>query len=381
MTTSIFTEDNLCTSSSNFISDENVEQEYNRLCNSLSSVVYDPRNTQEMDQISPPRETQSDHQSTNTQSEKPPQDGSSSTRRETASFTPSINCDAESVASSQSSGADALHRIYRNKVLKFFGKKENYRRLEEFVTHRDTDVYSIFLHFIVRHCDSKFIHTIRSTDRETKKQSVYCPKHEYTRALRKYQKCYYNFEAKAGEGNLFWKGVCNPRFLVAPQYGSISLPIAKCIALYWAIDFGFDTVFWSKYNEIREQYRTFVRKTKLKYTETHKNKKKRIRKEEEDLLIEERKRKQEEELKQRLDQGLPPRKRTRRRKKDTSGVKSRQPTRLSRKERKVVVQRIKARNLKQAVAKREERQKTKRRKNYQTKAKRSFKIDVNEIEL
>lgn len=361
-----FTPDNLCSSSSTFISSGNVQEDYAALCSALSG--------------------DNSHRNGSTSIHSPSSSSSSSSSTsgtpERTTHVPSINCDAESVASNQSSGADALHRIYRNKVAKFYRNKENYRRLEAFITHRDTDVCSVFLHFIVRYCETKFIHTVRASDRDTKpqKQSVYCPKDEYTRALRKYQKCYYNFEAKAGEGDIFWKGVRNPRFHVSPENGPISLPIAKLIALYWAIDFGFDTVFWTKYNDVKEQYRQFVRKTKLRYTETHKNKKKRIRKEEEELVIKERKEKEEEEKRKRIEAGLPPKKRTRRRKKD-GPVSTRQPTRLSRKERRVVVQRIKARNLKSAAERKEERAKNKKRKACQSKGKKSVRIDVSEVEI
>lgn len=286
--------------------------------------------------------------------------------------------DTESVASSSSKGAETLHYMYRRKLSSFFADPENYKRLETFVYHKDTEeVYSIFLFFLVRVCESKFLHTIRSYDRKEKRQTVYCPKDEYNRALRKYQKRFYNFEDKAGQGDVFWKGVRNPRFLVAAKNGPISLPIAKLIALYWAIDYGFDVVFWKRYDEVKEQYVNFVQKTKKRYTETHKNKKKRIREEEEEAVIQERKRKEEEEIQRRIALGLPVKK-TKRRKKNSTSV-SRPPTRLTRVERQVVANRINARNLKEAVDRRQERALKKKRKSSTGKPKKATSITTPQI--
>lgn len=279
---------------------------------------------------------------------------------------------AESVAESITSATSVrqeLHKLYRTKVKTFFSKRDNYVRLERFVYHKDQNIGSIFLFFVTKHCNEKLIHTIRSVDRNEYPPifKLYCPKDEYTRALRKYQKCFYNFEDKCGSGDIYWEGIRNPRFHVAPELGPISLPIAKLVAYMWAIDYGFDTVFWERYPEIKQSYQIHTTKTKRKYTEAHKRKKKRIRQEEEERIIKERENKESENPEEENENKKRKRRKKRTPKNEAANI-TRPPTRLSRQERKIVAERIKERNLKEAALKRDQRKRTKKRKSFKNSA-------------
>lgn len=267
-----------------------------------------------------------------------------------------------------------LQKKYREKVAKFFAQKENYDALSRIVLHRDgEEVSAVLLYFIMRHSKGKLYSTIRASDRGTDNWHVYSPFDQYNNALKKYQKRFYNFEDKVGSGDLVWDNIANPRFLVAPQHGPISLPLAKLIALYWAIDYGFDELFWRNYEGLKEKYRAFMEQTKRRYTENHKRKQKRVRAEVEAEIIddrEEKKRKQQEEEErarkeeeERIategnSEEKPTRKRRRRRKLKLES--KRRPTRFTRKERRFIAERIRELNLKKLAIAREERAKKKK---------------------
>lgn len=266
-----------------------------------------------------------------------------------------------------------LQKKYREKVAKFFAKKENYDALTRIVLHRDgEEVFAVLLYFIVRHSKGKLYSTIRAADRGTDNWHVYSPFDQYNNALKKYQKRFYNLEDKVGSGDLVWDNIVNPRFLVAPQHGSISLPLAKLIGLYWVIDYGFDELLWRNYEGLKEKYKTFTEQTKRRYTENHKRKQKRVRAEVEAEIIdtreEEKKRKKREEEEaaaaaeeaaknQEGEEGgnneEKPRKRRRRRKLKLES--KRRPTRFTRKERKFIAERIRELNLKKLAIAREQR--------------------------
>lgn len=262
-----------------------------------------------------------------------------------------------------------LQKKYREKVAKFFAQKENYDALTRIVLHRDgEEVFSVLLYFIVRHSKGKLYSTIRAADRGTDNWHVYSPFDQYNSALKKYQKRFYNLEDKVGSGDLVWDNIVNPRFLVAPQHGSISLPLAKLIGLYWVIDYGFDELLWRNYEGLKEKYKTFTEQTKRRYTENHKRKQKRVRAEVEAEIIdtreEEKKRikREEEEQQQKAVEGQQqqegdseekPRKRRRRRKLKLES--KRRPTRFTRKERRFIAERIRELNMKKLAIAREER--------------------------
>lgn len=242
-----------------------------------------------------------------------------------------------------------LQEQYRATTSKFFSNMENYTRLRKIVYHRDERIFSILLFFVIRYKDHSLYLCQRSynsgpevNDANKPVYSFYKPKDEYNRTLKKYKKRFYDFESKVGSGDLFWDGIRNPKFLVAPDNGPISLPLAKMIACYWSIEHGFDTVFWDNYPSILEHYEIFTLKTKKKYTEAHKQKKKKMRSEIEEKVIAKRDIEQQQQLEAGINKGTA----TSRRKRTTTTKCSRRKTRLSRELRREVTKQIQDRKRK-----------------------------------
>jgi hypothetical protein len=259
-----------------------------------------------------------------------------------------------------------LQKKYRRKTLDFFHNKGNYERLQEFIHHRDQRIFSILLFFIIRYKPNDLCYCQRTYETGPENNAdgkpvffFHRPKDEYTRALKKYKKRFYNFEDKVGTGDLVWENIRNPRFLVSPENGPISLPLAKVIALYWTIQYGFDTVFWEKYTNILTTYEAFTQKTKKRYTEAHKIKKQKLRSEIETQVIAERdKVKAEEENKRLKDPSV-----KRRRQRDNNKKNNRRKTRLSREMRKKVTEMIQVRKdkIKEQTAKKDKTGRKRRR--------------------
>lgn len=201
-----------------------------------------------------------------------------------------------------SSLADALQDRYKRKVELFFANIDNYRRLEKFVLHRHQKIFLVLQYFIIRYkprcvypCQPTYDNGPKINALGNPVYLFYRPKNEYTRALKKYKKKYFNFEDKVGAGNLVWNNLTNPKFLVSPENGNISLTLPKVNALYWTIQYGFDVVFWDNYDTINTSYEEYTAMTKRRYTEAHKKKKQIIRREMEALVIAERDRKIQED--------------------------------------------------------------------------------------
>lgn len=181
----------------------------------------------------------------------------------------------------------SLQCSYRAKARTFFSDVENYKALERFVLHRDGDtVYSVFVYFIMRYSKGKLFPTRHADDRDAGPRHVHCPYHDYTVAVNKYQKLFYNFEDKVGSGKLVWGNIVNPRVLACPEHGPISLPLAKLVALQWAISLGFDELFWKDYDKYFNLYTKFSETTRARYVGTHKEKRRALRNEAEAIVRE-----------------------------------------------------------------------------------------------
>ena len=288
----------------------------------------------------------------------------------------SVDNETESACSRLDTGASATgnslfthkshQESYRARVSAFFSDPDNYKRLERLVYHKCEKVADAILHFVVKYSAYSIYATQRADERGTDKWRHYCPRDSYRDALRKYKQRFYNFASRPGHGDIIWDGVRNPRYLVAPSRGTISLPLPKAVAYYWFIDYGFDTHFHEKFKEIYTNYKIFTEQTKSRYTATHKNKKRELRRKAEEEVIEERnKRKREEQTASGCESqsSIKPKQKRRRRTKS-----ARQPTRLTRKERKHVAELMEKKKVLAKEKARLEREKKKKRRSNKAKA-------------
>lgn len=242
----------------------------------------------------------------------------------------------------------SLQCSYRAKARTFFSNMENYEALSRFVFHRDGDtVYSVFVYFIMRYSKGKLFPTRHADDRDAGPRHVHCPYHDYTIAVNKYQKLFYNFEDKVGTGKLVWGNIVNPRVLACPDHGAISLPLAKLVALQWAISLGFDELFWKDYDKYFRLYTKFTESTRARYVGTHKQKRRALRSEAEAIV---RERIQEEaRSKAEKEVGVPKQKSRKKR------VAKRRPIQFTRRQRAEIAELIQERDLANKAKQRRER--------------------------
>ena len=180
---------------------------------------------------------------------------------------------------------------YRENVAKFFQLEDHYIRLTAILNRGDTTC-SMLMYFVTKFAGNKVYAT---------NIGFFCPKDAYCDALRSHQKRFYNFESRAGCGDLWYNGIRNPRVMADPKQGSISLSLPRLVALQWAIQHGFDTLFLSQYKEISTSYQIHTQAKKKKYTEAHKKKKKNLRCEIETKVIHEREEREEQEKLEKLE--------------------------------------------------------------------------------
>lgn len=199
-------------------------------------------------------------------------------------------------------------RTYRDLVRRFFADEDRYDRLRHIVTTIPTvgsgsgpgpgstkkngrsacdRMCSIIFYFVKEFEPDRLVRT---------DAGIFRVCDEYNNAITNYKKRYYNFESKEGTGELVWKGEINPCVPVrsvpegaegvpVEDGGVVALPLPRLIALYWFIQFGFDRVFWERFDEVQARYEAFTARVKRKYTENHKTKKaERRRKIEQEVL-------------------------------------------------------------------------------------------------
>ena len=167
-------------------------------------------------------------------------------------------------------------RAYRDLVCRFFSDPENYKRLERIA--EDPRMCSTIFYYVKEFEPDRLVRT------ET---GIFRVCDEYRNAIANFKKRYYNFESKAGSGELVWEGAVNPPVVVNEAYGpdSVAMPLPRLVALYWFVQNGFDHVFWDRLDDIRASYEAFTAQIKRKYTDTHKRKKaERRRKFEEEVI-------------------------------------------------------------------------------------------------
>ena len=152
---------------------------------------------------------------------------------------------------------------YQAKAREFFACPEKYARLHKLVVNGDR-LSSMVFYFVKEFEKGKVVNTTRG---------IFIMCDEYRNAITNHKKRYYNFESKEGKGDLIWGGAVNPRFLVNPDRGAIALPLPRRVAFQWFIQYGFDVLFWERYDEVCAAYTSFTTSVKRRYTEAHKSKK------------------------------------------------------------------------------------------------------------
>lgn len=198
---------------------------------------------------------------------------------------------ASSLRSSAASISGVSERIqgkYRESAARFFADKQNFDRLSRFFAHKDDDIAAIVEFFVVRSPRMVLVSTLSASDRATDTWRVWNILDQYERALRKYRKHFYSFRDRAGSGKVRWEGMTNPKIIVAAEHGSLSLPLAKLLAFKWFIEYGFDAVFWERFDKTKKKFTEYTTEVKVRYTSAHKKKKTALRKEVEQEMLRER---------------------------------------------------------------------------------------------
>lgn len=166
----------------------------------------------------------------------------------------------------------------RASVKAFFADPKNYKRLET-IMDKGESICSIVMFFVSEYSKNKVFRTATG---------ISCPNDSYRYALRSNLKRFYDFENRAGHGELWFEGILNPRILANEALGSLALSLPRLVALAWFIKSDFDAVFWERFEDITNCYNAFTMRKKRMYTETHKLKKKLMRQRIEQSVIQSR---------------------------------------------------------------------------------------------
>ena len=234
-------------------------------------------------------------------------------------------------------------RANRLSVKEFFLDPVHYHALERIILH-DEDICSVVMYFVTEYSKNRVFQT---------PDGVFCPNDSYRYALRSNLKRFYDFENRPGQGDLWFDGILNPRVVVNGALGSLALSLPRLVALQWLIKNKFDVLFWQRFADIEMCHNAFLMNKKSKYTETHKKKKKMLRQRIEAGVLKVRdERKAVNELKKQ------PRKRKTRKAEDAT---RRKETRLSRVDRRLVVELITTEKQRMREINRVERAKMKKR--------------------
>jgi hypothetical protein len=153
--------------------------------------------------------------------------------------------------------------LYRENVLRFFGTREHYERLDALVSRGDMGPV---LFFFVKHFEhEKFIKT---------RFGIFCIADAYRSALTSNMKRYFDFISREGRGDLKSEGACNPCVEIARPQGippgpSILLPLPRLVAYQWLISNEFDKHFWLRHDDIQVAFAKSVLDAKQRYQEAN----------------------------------------------------------------------------------------------------------------
>ena len=219
-----------------------------------------------------------------------------------------------------------LERQETNKrsVNEFFASQENYNALEAIIQEGE-NICSVIMYFVTEYSKNR----VYQIDGD-----VFCPNDSYRYALRSHLKRFYDFENRIGQGDLWYNGVLNPRVVANEERGPLALSLPRLVALQWFIKNKFDVMFWQRYPDVLASYDIFVSNKKQKYTETHKAKKKMLRQQIEAGVL---RTKQLRKIEMTIEKA-PKKQKTKKKKIET--IVRRKETRLSRVERRLVVEMI-----------------------------------------
>ena len=229
-------------------------------------------------------------------------------------------------------------------IKEIYSEPAHYHALERIILQSE-DICSVIMYFVTEYSKNRVFQT---------PDGVFCLNDSYRYALRSNLKRFYDFENRAGQGDWWFDGILNPRVVVNEVMGSLALSLPRLVALQWLIKNKFDTLFWQRFGDIQVCYNAFLMNKKSKYTETHKKKKKLLRQKIEASVLKVRdERKATNELKK---------KQSRKRKtRNTEDTVRRKETRLSRIDRRLVVEMITTEKQRMREISRAERAKAKKR--------------------
>lgn len=162
---------------------------------------------------------------------------------------------------------------YLAALRQFFAHESAHERLLRFYDHAlGAAIFPVVAHFVVRHGKTRTFHC----ERFDGTLGTYCPADEYSSALRKFTKRYYDFVARSSGGDGDDDDVA-PVAAFEGHARTVHAPIAQLNALGWFIELGFDRHFWAQADEMAAAHRVLHAATKRQYSESHKKRRRALR--------------------------------------------------------------------------------------------------------
>jgi len=162
--------------------------------------------------------------------------------------------------------------IYINQFREFFDNKSNYERIakfDDYFKNKENKIYEIVFFFVKNFEPDNLVKT---------KYGFFKLHFAYKNAISNHKKRFYDVLSKEGKGELIFNGKTNPNFFINEIFGNVKMTLPRIVSFIWFIRYDFDLIFWNRFEEISEAFRVFNLKTKRKYTDSHKKKRKEIKK-------------------------------------------------------------------------------------------------------
>lgn len=167
--------------------------------------------------------------------------------------------------------------LLRKDVFDFFYEKDNLERLRKFTLNNEHGkIFAVVFFFVKRFEKNRIVHT---------GSGLYCITDEYSNALAANTKRFYDFESREGKGDIYWEGQRNPLIQIGVD---VFLPLPVLVAMKWFLNMSFDSIFWSRYDDIMDAYVDFTTTVKEKYMNTHRQKLIKMREEAKQTVIKKR---------------------------------------------------------------------------------------------
>lgn len=167
---------------------------------------------------------------------------------------------------------DQCAQVYLNKIRKYVCENDDrfsrLKMLVEGTTNFSPKDIQMYMVYFLRIFNDKPVVTMAPNGAPLPR----CTDFEYSCAVARFTKCYFDFESIPGKGKLVCNGVINPPIEIR-QPGKKDSTLKDClprlIAYQWLIQLNLDKCFWVNLHKIKSRCDAYNQRRKKRYGEQH----------------------------------------------------------------------------------------------------------------